>query len=555
MSELVPERQKDDSESVLPEIAQTARPSFREFIGHSELKRHDKPAENAADARADTPIETEEANDAQLNDTSFAVLVEKVKTGGTAEVDKYTLTKYLGEGGLFYVLKGHNKELDESRSVAVKILKSLKFQQALEQHKNTLLLLKHPNIPDIIDAQMTGEIPYVAEELIEGKTLADIISENRKNNSYTSEDSVICIGQQLLSALQYMHEKGVTHKDLKPQNIMVKKERVYVTDFNISDIIKPETGIKNTALFYTASTTRIEGFTDLYASPEQRQGKLPDKRSDLYSLGVLLFELLTNEICMGSDVDPKHFNQKISKDFTPFFAKALKSKPENRFQSAAGMQLALEELNKDNYGDGTIFYSTASTIHAVELKGGKCKTVEVYYSTQTIVDFCSSPDKRSIAVLEKDSDSYYINIKDLTRQGNAVLLFKKCLRDATTIFWDNEGIFIRADDYKFNGTKRVDLASDTLLVEDEHCIKHKNTSSPNNAHYLHEKDSRLLITSKDSRILETLEIAPFAKKYEWVDEKYTELFDSATVSSHTPVNSEPEQICWHRLATWWKKHF
>ncbi|MBI4017272.1 MAG: serine/threonine protein kinase [Candidatus Aenigmarchaeota archaeon] len=557
---------KNEEEILRPEKqVKEERPKFRELLGHEVSNEETNALAESAKARiaGNNVLQREDDFEDVTGDNAFKSLAEKVKSGSTEELGNYVATKYLNEGGLFYVLRGHSKGLDVTRSVALKIPKEKKFLPALEQHKDILLKLQQLNIPDIIDAQMTGEIPYVAEQLIEGETLADIIAKNKKAGTYLPEETVFDIARQTLSALKYMHEKGITHKDIKPHNILYKDGKVYVTDFNIADVVEQDE-VKNTHLLTTASATRIDGFTEVYASPEQRQKKSVDQRTDLYSIGVSLFELLTNQICFG-ETSPKAYNPAIQRDFSSFFTKALKPRPEDRFQTAQEMIDALNALEKNKYGGGTIFYHTENSVYAVIFDAGKLVTTEIYQTADrnAIVDFCLSPDKKSIAVLEQMLQvrnlsycNFPIVIKKIEEAASAVL-FTAYERGISKIAWNTKGIHCKRRDSTsgFDEWAILDLVN-LFLSNCGTAIYEELPLSPNEKYRLQGNEDKLLIVSTDRSSLETLQIAQRSlnfslRKYVWTSTEYSKL-DELNVKIPALAKSakySPKKV-WYKPWTW-----
>ena len=516
--------------------------------------------------------EAEPTKSDALDYNNVSQLVERVKQGTPQELENYLAIRYVGEGGLFYVLQGYNKHLDESRPVALKISKQKEHFEALQRHKETLLRMKHPNIPDIIDASSEGKVPFVAEQFIAGETLADIIAKNKTEKKYLSEETVLSIANQLLSAVSHMHEQGVTHNDIKPHNVIMKDGKVYLTDFNIADIVEEDIDkAKNTLV--TASATKFVAYTDVYASPKQRQGKVLDNRTDLYSLGLLLFEMLTNEVPIGSDIDPASLNPNLTRNYVSFFTKALKSRPEDRFQNAQEMMNALNSLEKNKYGGGTIFYGTLKAIYAVVFNAGRFVTKEIYQVSDKnmLVDFCLSPDKKSMAVLEwapnHNSSSFQhfpIIVKKIEEATPAAVLFTATERDISKITWNTKGIYCKRRDYGSGVDKWAILDLVNVFLSDCGIAMYAELPlSPNKKYRLHDNTDKLLIVSNDRSSLETLQIAQCGlnyslKKYVWTSTEYSkfglnaECTDEQWFAELSPKKSAkqlPKRV-WYNPFTW-----
>ena len=197
--------------------------------------------------------------------------------------ERYKVIELLGEGGMAYVYKAKDMQLE--RMVAIKTLKptyveQTTFVERFKREAQTAANLNHPNIVQIFDWGIEEE-PYFVMEYIEGNTLTEIVA-NRKTISLTD---ILFIGAQVANGLQAAHSQGLVHRDIKPGNIMITPGgKVKVTDFGIVSIKDEESDITKTgSILGTAS----------YISPEQAQGKPVSLESDLYSLGTVLYELVT----------------------------------------------------------------------------------------------------------------------------------------------------------------------------------------------------------------------------------------------------------------------
>ena len=197
--------------------------------------------------------------------------------------DRYKVVELLGEGGMAFVYKARDMQLE--RDVAIKTLKpnyvdQITFVERFKREAQTAANLNHPNIVQIFDWGIEEE-PYFVMEYIEGNTLTSIIGSKRS----VSLSDALFIGAQVANGLQAAHSQGLVHRDIKPGNIMITPDgKVKVTDFGIVSIQDEESDITKTgSILGTAS----------YISPEQAQGKSVSTQSDLYSLGTVLYELIT----------------------------------------------------------------------------------------------------------------------------------------------------------------------------------------------------------------------------------------------------------------------
>ena len=259
--------------------------------------------------------------------------------------ERYEITQLLGEGGMSYVYKATDKQLQ--RTVAIKTLKpnyveQEKFVERFKREAQTAANLNHPNIVQIFDWGI-GEEPFFVMEYIEGNTLTSIIA----NKKTISMNDILFIGAQVSSGLQAAHSKGLVHRDIKPGNIMITPEgKVKVTDFGIVSFQNEESDITKTgSILGTAS----------YISPEQAQGKPVSKESDLYSLGTVLYELITGKPPFDGDTPiataTKHITDKpeklstyranIPKGIENAVLKLLHKYPKDRFKNAEDLRAVL----------------------------------------------------------------------------------------------------------------------------------------------------------------------------------------------------------------------
>ena len=259
--------------------------------------------------------------------------------------ERYEITQLLGEGGMSYVYKAIDKQLQ--RTVAIKTLKpnyveQEKFVERFKREAQTAANLNHPNIVQIFDWGI-GDEPFFVMEYIEGNTLTSIIANKRT----ISMNDILFIGAQVSSGLQAAHSKGLVHRDIKPGNIMITpKGKVKVTDFGIVSLQNEESDITKTgSILGTAS----------YISPEQAQGKPVSKESDLYSLGTVLYELITGRPPFEGDTPiataTKHITDKpeklstyranIPKGIENAVLKLLHKYPKDRFKNAEDLRAVL----------------------------------------------------------------------------------------------------------------------------------------------------------------------------------------------------------------------
>lgn len=266
--------------------------------------------------------------------------------------NRYEIRKIIGTGGMAIVYDGYDNVL--SREVAIKILKdtfvnSEQFVDKLQMEAQASASINDDNIVSIYDAATTeinGKIiEYIVMEKVKGQTLRDII----KKEAPLSLDKIINYSLQISKALQTAHRHGLVHRDIKPANILITEDdKVKVTDFGIARVSSDAT------LTYTSS---ILG-TVHYISPEQAKGQIIDERSDLYSLGVVLYEMATGKVPFDGEspvsIAVKHIqekptpvvelNKEIGEDFSNLISKLLEKKPEDRYKTASNLLIDLNRI-------------------------------------------------------------------------------------------------------------------------------------------------------------------------------------------------------------------
>ena len=266
---------------------------------------------------------------------------------------RYRLGDMIGTGGMADVFEAKDERL--SRKVAVKILRSdlAKDPSFVTRFRKEALAAAGLNHPGIVAVYDSGEdpAPYIVMELVSGKTLREIIRAGER----LPLDRALEIGEGILAALDYSHERGIVHRDIKPANVMITdKGDVKVMDFGIARALDD--------LAATLTNTWNVVGTAQYLSPEQAVGEVADARSDIYSAGCLLFEVITGQPPFTGDTPVSIAYQHVSGVLTParelqpelpesvevMLAVALAKKPEDRYISAQAM---LEDINKIRSGE------------------------------------------------------------------------------------------------------------------------------------------------------------------------------------------------------------
>ena len=252
--------------------------------------------------------------------------------------ERYEVESRLGSGGMAEVWRGHDRVLN--RTVAIKTLLSQyardsSFVDRFRREAQAAARLNHPGIVSVYDSGSDGDTPYIVMQYIEGRTLADFLGSGK----HLPPEQAARIAQDIAEALAAAHAQGVIHRDIKPANVMITREgKVLVMDFGIARLISgPETAPQTSAVMGTAS----------YLSPEQAQGHAVDARTDIYSLGAVLYELLagrppfTGESPMAiaykqvndTPAAPSSLNPDVPPELDAIVMRALSKNPANRYQS------------------------------------------------------------------------------------------------------------------------------------------------------------------------------------------------------------------------------
>jgi eukaryotic-like serine/threonine-protein kinase len=260
---------------------------------------------------------------------------------------RYRIVRKLGAGGMADVYLAEDQEL--GRRVAIKILNGRhanddQFIERFRREAKNAAALNHPNIVSIYDRGEAEETYYIAMEYLDGRTLKELVV----GHGPAPVNVAVEYARQILSALRFAHRHGIVHRDIKPHNVLVDREgRVKVTDF----------GIARAGTSQMTEAGSIVG-TAQYLSPEQARGGEVDQRSDLYSLGVVLYELLTGktpfegdtpvEIAMkhlsAAPTPPSQLRKDVPRDLDMVVMRALAKDPADRYQSADEMETDLERV-------------------------------------------------------------------------------------------------------------------------------------------------------------------------------------------------------------------
>ena len=330
---------------------------------------------------------------------------------------RYELLELIGVGGMADIYRA--KDVQEDRVVAVKILKteyagSEEFLRRFRNESKAIALLSHPNIVKIYDVGFTNKVQFIVMEYVDGITLSDYIEQQ----GVLKWRDAVHFTVQVLKALQHAHDRGIVHRDIKSSNIMLLRDgTIKVMDFGIARFNRENNK--------TVSEKTIGSVH--YISPEQARGDITDERSDIYSVGVALYEMLTGKKPFDGDTPvaialmhmqtepkkPSEINETIPEGLEQIVVRAMQKEPNSRYQTALEMITDLEEFKKN---PGMVFdYKYNSTDGTPKFAGVNP------LAEQTELRRKKAPEEPADLMLD-DDDDYYDDDDDEVEERRSPLI-------------------------------------------------------------------------------------------------------------------------------------
>ncbi|SYZ72610.1 Serine/threonine protein kinase [Candidatus Zixiibacteriota bacterium] len=318
-----------------------------------------------------------------------------IKTDTRPEIDDYEIIEKIGQGGIAEIYKARQKSL--GRHVAIKVLfpdliNDPDIVRRFDREANTIAALNHPNIVHVIDKGIAAGRYYFIMEHVDGTSFKEIIGDSK----YSIQEKLELL-VMVLKGLDYAHKNGVIHRDIKPANILIDKNgNALLADFGIARV--PGKGEQE-----NTKSDIIMG-TIAYMSPEQRESSASvDLTTDIFSIGVMIYEILVGKRPAGRFKLPSEVNSTVSRRFDDIIARCLAESPADRYQTAVELKNDLLNVISGRARSGAIF---KGEIIGVENLIGKCQHLDTIrdskFSSTVLVE---NKETRELYIIKKNEKS------------------------------------------------------------------------------------------------------------------------------------------------------
>lgn len=396
-------------------------------------------------------------------------------TEGKILDNKYEILSLIGCGGMAYVYKA--RELKKDRFVAIKVLKreyceNETYIKRFNNEANAVKNLIHPNIVQIYDVGNVGNVHYIVREYVEGVTLKDYV----ERKAIIPWEEALAIARQLLCAVEAAHAQHIIHRDIKPMNVLITKDGVV----KLSDF-----GIAKAVLGATIEATKNSVGSVHYISPEQARGGFVDERSDIYSIGVTLYEMVVGAVPFDGDshvsialkhlggayVTPHEADPEIPMGINDLIVMAMRKDPGARFQSAADMLRRLEKVAEDPDTSFLAFYENEADDSDMKIvdRGEPDQTSDSAADAADSEDLNVSvlPPAETIRKMDRQNRrDFYIKIGIYTGAVLASLLLIVFVLHIVNYLDDNKYILSNAT-YELNDYTGYEAVSIIEMLEEE----------------------------------------------------------------------------------------
>jgi len=350
-----------------------------------------------------------------------------------ARIGPYEIIAPLGSGGMGEVYRARDPKLH--RDVAIKILQELfaadpERRQRFEREARTVAALNHPGIVTVHSVESAGDLLFLTMELVEGKPLSDLIPAGGMSIA-----QILKLAIPLTDAVSSAHQRGITHRDLKPANVMVTDDgRVKVLDFGLAKLKEPDAEVASLPTQALTGEGRIVG-TVAYMSPEQAEGKPIDHRTDVFSLGIVLYEMATGQrpfkgdnsasivasILRDSPASVTELKPVLPRDLARIVKRCLVKDPEHRYQTVKDLRNDLEAL-KEDVDSGIVEAPVVTPLPAMPQRSRRALlggAIAVGIAAIGVAAFMLRQDRRTSAPSAISFDA--VKLTRLTNTGQATL--------------------------------------------------------------------------------------------------------------------------------------